>query len=180
MTPKPTATSKPTAKSKGFAFVEFSHKNAFQQGLKLHQSELDGRKINVELTAGGGGKSEARLEKVKKRNRELHEQRVCRIFSVASRVMLTRLQKRQLIKRTSKKKPVEGAEDAQDEDVQMERPQRYSATSGVDQIPLKQRTWSVPEAGDEEGTSGKKRGSKKGKKRPPKSLGTGVNAIPVG
>ena len=94
--------------------------------------------------------------------------------------MLTPWQKKQLIKRTSKKKPVEGADDAQDEDVQMERPQRYSATSGVDQIPLKQRTWSVPEAGDEEGTSGKKRGSKKGKKRPPKSLGTGVNAIPVG
>lgn len=56
--------------------MEFSHRNALQQGLKLHQTELDGRKINVELTAGGGGKSEHRLEKVKKRNRELHEQRV--------------------------------------------------------------------------------------------------------
>lgn len=77
MTPKPSATSRPTAKSKGFAFVEFSHRNALQQGLKLHQSDIEGRKINVELTAGGGGKSENRLEKVKKRNRELHEQRVC-------------------------------------------------------------------------------------------------------
>lgn len=78
MTPKPSANSKPSHKSKGFAFVEFSHKNALQQGLKLHQTELEGRKINVELTAGGGGKSEHRLEKVKKRNRELHEQRVRR------------------------------------------------------------------------------------------------------
>lgn len=77
MTPKPSANSRPTAKSKGFAFVEFSHRNALQQGLKLHQSDIEGRKINVELTAGGGGKSENRLEKVKKRNRELHEQRVC-------------------------------------------------------------------------------------------------------
>lgn len=57
--------------------MEFSHRNALQQGLKLHQSDIEGRKINVELTAGGGGKSENRLEKVKKRNRELHEQRVC-------------------------------------------------------------------------------------------------------
>ena len=76
ITPKPTANSKPTVKSKGCAFVEFSHRNALQQGLKLHQSELDGRKINVELTAGGGGKGERRLEKVKQRNKELHEQRV--------------------------------------------------------------------------------------------------------
>lgn len=76
MTPKPSATLKPTVKSKGFAFVEFSHHSALQQGLKLHQSELEGRKINVELTAGGGGNSEVRLEKVKQRNKELHDQRV--------------------------------------------------------------------------------------------------------
>ncbi|KAJ7786558.1 hypothetical protein B0H16DRAFT_1446271 [Mycena metata] len=50
---------KPANKSKGCAFVEFSHRNALQQGLKLHQSELEGRRINVELTVGGGGKSGA-------------------------------------------------------------------------------------------------------------------------
>ena len=61
----------------------------------------------------------------------------------------------------------------------MERPQRYSSTSGVEQAPLKKRTWSVQEETDE-APAGKKRGSKKGKKRPPKPLGTGVNAIPVG
>ena len=77
MTPKPSAASKPTVKSKGFAFVEFTHRNALQQGLKLHQSELEGRKINVELTAGGGGNSQHRLEKVKQRNKGLHDQRVC-------------------------------------------------------------------------------------------------------
>ena len=76
MTPKPSAASKPTVKSKGFAFVEFTHRNALQQGLKLHQSELEGRKINVELTAGGGGNSQHRLEKVKQRNKGLHDQRV--------------------------------------------------------------------------------------------------------
>lgn len=37
---------------------------------------LDGRMINVELTAGGGGKSENRLIKVKERNKALFVQRV--------------------------------------------------------------------------------------------------------
>ncbi|OBZ79499.1 hypothetical protein A0H81_00802 [Grifola frondosa] len=101
MKPKPTNLAKPTAKSKGFAFLEFSHRNALQQALKLHQSELEGRKINVELTAGGGGKSTARLDKLKKRNRELHEQR---------------------IKHVEKHRSSKG----DDGDVQVERPQRYS------------------------------------------------------
>ena len=181
MTPKPSATSKPTVKSKGFAFVEFSHTNALQQGLKLHQSELEGRKINVELTAGGGGKGEARLEKVKKRNKELHEQRVRIQLTGGLLAHLTDVvsQKKQVVKRAPSREKT-GAEGGEDEDVQMERPQRYSATSGVEQLPLKKRTWSIPEEGDEEGGTLKKRGSKKGKKRPPKPLGTGVNAIPVG
>lgn len=34
----------------------------------------------MELTAGGGGKSEARLEKVKQRNKGLAGQRVRRLF----------------------------------------------------------------------------------------------------
>lgn len=56
----------------------------------------------------------------------------------------------------------------------LERPQRYSATSGVAQALSKKRTWSVPEETDAQPQ--KKRGSK----RPPKAFGTGVNAIPVG
>jgi len=63
-------------KSKGCAFLEFTHRNALQQGLKLHQSMLDGRMVNVELTAGGGGKSESRLKKVRERNKALLGQRV--------------------------------------------------------------------------------------------------------
>lgn len=76
LTPKSTG-GKPKIKSKGCAFLEFTHRNALQQGLKMHQSELDGRMINVELTAGGGGKSESRLEKVRERNKQLLGQRVC-------------------------------------------------------------------------------------------------------
>lgn len=153
MTPKPSATGRPVNKSKGFAFLEFSEKSGLQQALKLHQSQLEGRMINVELTAGGGGKSEARLAKVRERNKELHEQR-----------------KKKLEKGKRKKQG-----DAEATVLDLERPQRYSATSGVAQAPSKKRTWSVPEEGDAEGKK-KKRGSKK----PPKALGTGVNAIPVG
>jgi len=133
--------------------LEFSHRNALQQGLKLHQSELEGRNINVELTAGGGGKSDTRMEKLKKRNRELHEQRA-----------------KQLEKKQKTTHDV-------DMDVQVERPQRYSATSGVDQIPLKQRTWTVGDTAEDAGESRKR--SKKSKSRP-RSMGTGVNSIPVG
>ncbi|KIP12542.1 hypothetical protein PHLGIDRAFT_124066 [Phlebiopsis gigantea 11061_1 CR5-6] len=150
MTPKPAATGKLTAKSKGFAFLEFSEKSGLQQALKLHQSQLESRMINVELTAGGGGKSDARLAKVRERNKELHEQR-----------------KKKLEKN---KKRAEGGSNVQD----LERPQRYSATSGVVQAPSKKRTWSVPEETDV------KPEKKRGLKKRPKALGTGVNAIPVG
>jgi RNA recognition motif-containing protein len=78
LTPKASpTTAKPSRKSKGCAFLEFSHRNALQQALKFHQSELDGRMINVELTAGGGGRSENRLTKVRQRNKALLGQRVC-------------------------------------------------------------------------------------------------------
>ena len=69
-------TMKDTLKSKGCAFLEFTHSNALLQGLKLHHSNLDGRQINVELTAGGGGKSAARINKLKQRNAQLGQQRV--------------------------------------------------------------------------------------------------------
>lgn len=64
------------SKSRGCAFLEFTHRNALQQALKLHQSTLEGRMINVELTAGGGGKGGTRLAKVKERNKALLAQRV--------------------------------------------------------------------------------------------------------
>lgn len=47
---------------------------------KFHHSELDGRKINVELTAGGGGtKSEERNRKIKDKNEALNEERARRV-----------------------------------------------------------------------------------------------------
>ncbi len=78
------------SKSKGCAFLEFSTRHALQVALRLHQSELDGRRINVELTAGGGGKSDARLAKVKARNKHLGAQRV-RPVSLLSLACFTHL-----------------------------------------------------------------------------------------
>jgi len=72
-TPK---TTEPQSKSKGYAFLQFTDKKPLQHALRLHHSELEGRKINVELTAGGGGKGEHRVKKLQERNKGLHEQRV--------------------------------------------------------------------------------------------------------
>jgi len=75
----PTPKTTQSSKSKGYAFLEFTDKKALQQALRLHHSELEGRKINIELTAGGGGKSDHRTKKLQERNKGLHEQRVPRL-----------------------------------------------------------------------------------------------------
>jgi nucleolar protein 6 len=92
-----------TKKSKGFAFLEFENYDRMKTCLKLyHHSMFDptsldaaeveegentgkaevkkhkskaARRINVELTAGGGGKNEDRKEKIKAKNVRLDEQR---------------------------------------------------------------------------------------------------------
>ncbi|KAI7479731.1 hypothetical protein KC357_g4121 [Hortaea werneckii] len=94
-----------TKKSKGFAFLEFENYDRMKTCLKIyHHSFFDpeeagkedvnegyasasrgrakkqkGRRINVELTAGGGGKKESRMEKIKAKNIKLEEQRRRRI-----------------------------------------------------------------------------------------------------
>jgi len=145
-----------TPKSKGCAFLEFKSRNALQQALKLHHSIIDGRKINVELTAGGGGKSEQRLTKLKERNKELEVQR----------------------KKRTEKLSASGTsvEDTQAESGGPER-ERYSSTSGIGKTPEAKRTWTV---GDEEDAKKGRRGQRSRGKRPPRLEATGVNAIPVG
>ncbi|KIW15992.1 hypothetical protein PV08_06043 [Exophiala spinifera] len=89
------STDKSTGRSKGFAFLEFDDYDKMKTCLKLyHHSIFDpqrqssaeakdvlsdekskGRRINVELTAGGGGKSKVRKEKIKMKNKKLGEER---------------------------------------------------------------------------------------------------------
>ncbi|ATY62585.1 RNA binding [Cordyceps militaris] len=70
---------------KGIAFVEFAHVWTQRTCLdRFHHSMFDDgqsapRKINVELTAGGGGTSENRAEKIREKNRKLDENRTKRI-----------------------------------------------------------------------------------------------------
>ena len=46
----------------------------------MHHTNLLGRKVNVELTAGGGGRGENRMEKIKVRNEGLDEERRKRVI----------------------------------------------------------------------------------------------------
>jgi len=52
---------------------------------------LDGRVINVELTAGGGGKSETRLTKVRERNKALNGQWVRFVIRFKGRLLILSL-----------------------------------------------------------------------------------------
>ena len=47
----------------------------FQKALKLHQSTLCGRRINVEVTCGGGGKGEKRMTKLRSKIDKMKEKR---------------------------------------------------------------------------------------------------------
>ncbi|KAI3622492.1 rna binding protein [Moniliophthora roreri] len=150
LTLKTASSSKLTAKSKGCAFLEFANRTALQQALKMHHSKLDGRTINVELTVGGGGNSEARISKLRERNKKLHDQK----------------------KGTKSAKTREGESEAP-------RSQRYSSTSGVGDAPKTKRTWTVGDSSENGAVhrGGKRR---KTRKPAAKDWGTGVNAIPVG
>lgn len=57
-------TKKGTEEPKGCAFVEFSEGACVAQALKLHHSLMEGRKINVEKTVGGGGNGPNRRAKL--------------------------------------------------------------------------------------------------------------------
>jgi len=110
--------------------------------------------INVELTAGGGGKGEKRLGKLKERNKQLLTQR------------------NDHVKKATK--------DGSTIPTLPDKPQRFSTTSGVEKAPSTKRTWTVGDA-EEDGAvhrGGKKHQKKEKRPRPPQA--TGVNAIPVG
>ncbi|CAG7853949.1 SubName: Full=Related to NOP6-protein with possible role in rRNA processing {ECO:0000313/EMBL:CCA67151.1} [Serendipita indica DSM 11827] len=148
-------------KSKGCAFLEFTKASGLQAALRLHHSVLDGRKINVELSAGGGGKSEARLKKLKTKNAKLDKHRS---------------------ESANRRKNVSGMEDETESKVSKAR---FSETSGDTSVPMTKRTWSVSKNGEKASRGGQrhKRGIKhKGSniKGPRTFTFSGANAIPIG
>ena len=52
-------------KPRGMAFLELASESDLHSALKLHHSQLGGRRINVERTVGGGGTGEQRRQKLK-------------------------------------------------------------------------------------------------------------------
>ncbi|POR37560.1 Putative RNA-binding protein [Tolypocladium paradoxum] len=70
---------------RGIAFVEFANVWTMRTCLdRFHHSLFDdgkspARKINVELTAGGGGKTKHRSDKIREKNKKLDENRAKRI-----------------------------------------------------------------------------------------------------
>ena len=74
-----TKASESANQTKGYAFLEFDSSSAMEKALRCHHTLIGGRKINVELTAGGGGKSKERMEKIKERNERLTEERKKRV-----------------------------------------------------------------------------------------------------
>lgn len=67
-------------KEKGIAFLEFDNDNQEIQSkmdtaLRMHHLVIRNRKINVELTVGGGGNSEFRQQKLKEKNAKFEEER---------------------------------------------------------------------------------------------------------
>lgn len=57
-------------RSRGMAFIEANDPKVLFECLKLHHTTLDGRRINVERTTGGGKASEKRKEKIKQYRQE--------------------------------------------------------------------------------------------------------------
>lgn len=87
---------------KGIAFLEFRNKREdlkqiIDTALRRHHTILNDRKINVELTAGGGGNSKDRAEKIKQKNEKLVVERRERI----SKEMKDNAAKRQAENKTS-------------------------------------------------------------------------------
>lgn len=132
----------------------------------------------MELTVGGGGKSEQRLRKVKGRNKELDDQRVSAntLSFEDTRVDVDDSQKKRAEKQATSSKGNKSQIPAIPE-----RPQRFSTTSGMEQTAAGKRTWTVGDVEDGETHRGGRKHTR-GKKGKPKGrdLGTGVNAIPVG
>ncbi|ALC41908.1 Eap [Drosophila busckii] len=65
----------PKKRRGGFAFVEMADLVSFQKGFQLHNTELQGRKIKVQISEAGKKKSANKKNIIKQKNRKLAEMR---------------------------------------------------------------------------------------------------------
>lgn len=77
--PSPSRFCVDTDEPRGCAFVEFPDRDSLSYGLNLHKAEVNGRRINVELTAGGGGTGDKRKHKIAERRQRVALQRVAKM-----------------------------------------------------------------------------------------------------
>ncbi|GMM51304.1 RNA-binding protein [Levilactobacillus brevis] len=69
--------SKVRLRSNGICFLEFEGENAatrLHHALQLHHSSFNNRRINVELSAGGGGNNQSRRDKIKQKNEDIQKE----------------------------------------------------------------------------------------------------------
>ncbi|KAH8413821.1 hypothetical protein KR222_008841 [Zaprionus bogoriensis] len=65
----------PKKRRGGFAFVEMADLASFQKGFQLHNTELQGRRIKVQISEAGKKKSANKKNIIKQKNRKLAEMR---------------------------------------------------------------------------------------------------------
>lgn len=69
--------SKVRLRSNGICFLEFEGENAaarLYRALQFHHTMFENRKINVEFSAGGGGNSKNRRDKIKQKNEDFQKE----------------------------------------------------------------------------------------------------------
>ena len=76
-------------KFRGFCFIECSTNEQFQKLLKMHHLKLKGRKINIEMSAGGGGNSASRKQKIKQKNEKINKYRKS-LHDIVSKIPATK------------------------------------------------------------------------------------------
>jgi len=90
-------TDKDTGESRGCAFVDFDHVAGEKKALLLHNSLMDGRRVRVEPSADGRGKSEKRLQKLetlKKKAQQMRQERVKEVKKLQEEGVKTRVRTR--------------------------------------------------------------------------------------
>ncbi|KAJ2351009.1 hypothetical protein IWW50_005599 [Coemansia erecta] len=124
-------TDRDTGKSRGFAFAEFSTAVDLKHALNFHHQWLGTKKINVELTAGGGGNSTNRKDKLEKRRKDLEKER-------------------EKERKTKRQKTGEKAAEGEDEDM------ATGDAADSDGEAAEQETWPADEAADPDTAKSKK------------------------